>query len=166
MGAAPGGPKNVAPPPSAAPLNSLVLAEIIPQKFPAVLILVAVNAEIFPVGAVGGIIQVIAVLVVHRQQLPVFMVEFPAALGANHPVDLEGALPVGYRLEISLVKSSLNGSVGRASVPAAPYPGDLPRSLSLKKYTRLRAPDTAGFSPPANRGDSLNFCGKIKTLAI
>ena len=37
------------------------LAEIIPEKSPAVLIFVAVNAEILPVGAVRRIIQGIAV---------------------------------------------------------------------------------------------------------
>ena len=82
------------------------LAEIIPEKSPAVLIFVAVNAEILPIGAVGGIVKGIAVLVVHRQQLPVFLGEFPAALGADHPVDFQGAFPVitgwGYQTGPSL----------------------------------------------------------------
>jgi hypothetical protein len=72
----------------------LFLAEIIPQKLPAVLIFVAVDAEVFPVGAVRRIIPGIAVLVMHRQQLPIPISEFPATLGANHPVNLQRPLPI------------------------------------------------------------------------
>jgi hypothetical protein len=42
------------------------LAEIVAETFPVVLILVAVDAEIFPVGAVHGVIPGIAVFVVDR----------------------------------------------------------------------------------------------------
>jgi len=49
---------------------------------------VAIQAEIFPVGAIRGIIPGITVLVMHRQLMPVFMGEFSAAFGANHAVDL------------------------------------------------------------------------------
>jgi hypothetical protein len=78
------------------------LAEIISEKFAAVLILVAIQAKIFPVGAVRRIIPGIAVLVVHREQLPVFMVKFSPTFGADHPVYLEGALPVvAFRFHMS-----------------------------------------------------------------
>jgi len=79
------------PSPAAAPAAiafPLFTAEIIPEKFPAVLVLVAIQAEIFPVGAIRRIILGIAVLVMHRQLMPVFMGKFPAAFGANHAVDL------------------------------------------------------------------------------
>jgi hypothetical protein len=62
-------------------------AEIVAQTFPAVLVFVAVDAEILPVGAVRGVIPGIPVLVVHRQKLPVAMGKFPPAFGANQPVD-------------------------------------------------------------------------------
>jgi hypothetical protein len=42
------------------------LAEIVAETIPVVLVLVTVDAEIFPVGAVRGVIPGIAVLVVHR----------------------------------------------------------------------------------------------------
>ena len=42
------------------------LAEIVAEAIPVVLVLVTVDAEIFPVGAVCGVIPGIAVLVVHR----------------------------------------------------------------------------------------------------
>jgi len=45
---------------------ALLLAEIVAETLPVVLVLVAVNAEVFPVGAVRGIIPGIAVFVVHR----------------------------------------------------------------------------------------------------
>ena len=41
------------------------LVEIVAETLPVVLVLVTVDAEIFPVGAVGGIIPGIAILVVH-----------------------------------------------------------------------------------------------------
>jgi hypothetical protein len=40
--------------------------EIITEKLSAVFILVAIKAEIFPVGAIRGVILGIAILVVHR----------------------------------------------------------------------------------------------------
>jgi hypothetical protein len=41
------------------------LAEIVAETLPVVLVIVTVDAEIFPVGAVHGVIPGIAVLVVH-----------------------------------------------------------------------------------------------------
>jgi hypothetical protein len=43
----------------------LFLAEIVAETFPAVLVIVAVDTEILPVGAVRRVIQGIPVLVVH-----------------------------------------------------------------------------------------------------
>jgi hypothetical protein len=72
----------------------LFLIEIVPQKLPAVFVLVAIDAKIFPIGTIRGIIEGIAILVMHGQELPVSLSKFPPALGANHPVNLQGALPV------------------------------------------------------------------------
>jgi len=44
---------------------ALFLVEIVAETFPVVLVFVAVDAEILPVGAVGGVIPGIPVLVVH-----------------------------------------------------------------------------------------------------
>jgi len=57
-------------------------------------ILVAIQTEIFPVGAIGGIVVGIAILVMHRQLVPVFMGEFSTAFGANHAMDFQGAVSV------------------------------------------------------------------------
>jgi hypothetical protein len=43
-----------------------VLAKIVAETIPVVLVLVTVDAKIFPVGAVCGVIPGIAVFVVHR----------------------------------------------------------------------------------------------------
>jgi DNA ligase D-like protein (predicted 3'-phosphoesterase) len=45
---------------------AIILAEIITEKLTAVFVLVAIQAEIFPVGAIRGIIPGIAILVMHR----------------------------------------------------------------------------------------------------
>jgi hypothetical protein len=47
-------------------ITLLFFAEIVTETFPVVLVLVAVDAEILPVGAVCGVISGIPVLVVHR----------------------------------------------------------------------------------------------------
>jgi hypothetical protein len=75
-------------------LHPSFLTEILAEKLPAVLVFVAVEAEILPVGAVRGIIPGIPILVVHRKLVPVFVRKLPLALGADHPVDFQGLLPV------------------------------------------------------------------------
>lgn len=52
-------------------------------------IIVAVDAEVFPIRAVRGIVMVIAVFVVHREQVSGLEVEFSGAFGTNEPVKLE-----------------------------------------------------------------------------
>ncbi len=48
------------------PIIALFLTEIIPQTLPAVFVFVAIDAKIFPIGAIRRIILGIAVLMVHR----------------------------------------------------------------------------------------------------
>jgi hypothetical protein len=47
-------------------LSRLFAAEIVAEELPAVFVLVTIKAEIFPVGAVRGIIPGIAIFVMHR----------------------------------------------------------------------------------------------------
>lgn len=54
----------------------------------------AVDAEVFPVGAVRGIIVVVIVFMMDSQELPVFVVELFAALGTYETVNLQRAFPV------------------------------------------------------------------------
>ena len=55
---------------------------------PAVLIFMAIDAEVFPVRAVRRIIVAVAVLVVDCKEVPVLLFELPAAFGADQAVDL------------------------------------------------------------------------------
>jgi hypothetical protein len=70
------------------------ITQIIPEHPPAVLILVTVRAEVFPVRAVGRVIPMIAVLVMDRQEMLVILIELPRAFRADQPVNLKRALPV------------------------------------------------------------------------
>ena len=58
------------------------------------LVIMAVDTQVFPVAAVLGVVVVVAVLVVDGQEVQVFTLKFTAALGADPAVDLEGLLAV------------------------------------------------------------------------
>ena len=51
------------------------------------LILMAIHAQVFPVGAVRGIIKVVTIFMVHCQQALIFVSELPGAFGAYESVD-------------------------------------------------------------------------------
>ena len=65
--------------------------EIIPEQATAVLVVVAIDAEVFPVAAVRRVVVVVAVLVVHGEQVEIRRVELTCALGANPAVDFQRA---------------------------------------------------------------------------
>jgi len=48
-----------------------------------------IGAQIFPVRSVRGIVVVIAVLVVHREEMPCLEIELSGAFGADEPVNLQ-----------------------------------------------------------------------------
>ncbi len=52
-------------------------------------IIVAVRAEVFPIRPVRGIVVVIPVFVVHREQVSCLEVELSGALGTDEPVNLQ-----------------------------------------------------------------------------
>ena len=58
------------------------------------LVVVAVDAEVLPVGAVRRVIARIAVLVVDGEQVSVFMCKLPCTFGTDKAVDLQGCLAV------------------------------------------------------------------------
>jgi hypothetical protein len=69
--------------------NSFFFAQIIAEQPPAMLVIVAVNTQVFPVRAIRGVIPGIPVLVVHGQEMPILIIELPGTFGADEPVDLE-----------------------------------------------------------------------------
>jgi len=61
------------------------------------LIVVAVNAEVFPVAAVRRVVRVVSVPVVDGKEMEVAKVKFPSAFGADPAMKLQGAFPVIIR---------------------------------------------------------------------
>mgnify|MGYP001607665080 FL=1 len=68
-------------------LLSLFSTQIVSKEPAAVLILMAIYAQVFPVRAVRGVIKVVTVFMVHCQQALIFMGELPCAFGAYESVD-------------------------------------------------------------------------------
>jgi len=60
-----------------------------------VFIIMTVGAQVFPVRPVRGIVVVIAVFVMHRQEMSRLAIELSSAFGADEPVNLQGLFPVG-----------------------------------------------------------------------
>jgi hypothetical protein len=72
----------------------LLTTQILAKQVPAVFILVAVHAQIFPVGAVRGIVPVVSVFMVYSKQVYVFMVELTTAFGAYQSVNAQRAFSI------------------------------------------------------------------------
>ena len=67
---------------------------MIAEKTPAVLIVVAIDAEVFPVRAVRGIISGVPVFMMDSQEVPVFRFKLPSAFGTDETVNLKRLFPV------------------------------------------------------------------------
>ena len=65
-------------------------SEVVAEGTSAMLVVVTVNAEVFPVRAVRGIVGGIAVPVVDREKVALFDIKFAAALGTDQPMDTAG----------------------------------------------------------------------------
>jgi hypothetical protein len=68
--------------------------EIVSEKPPAVLVVVTVNTEILPVGAVRWVVPAIAVFMVHSKKIPVFEFKLSPAFGADQAVDFQGLFSI------------------------------------------------------------------------
>jgi len=84
--------------------GSALPVQVLRQNQAAVFVIMAVGAEVFPVAAVGGIVVVIAILVVDGEQVQVVTLELPAAFGADPAVQLQRLFAVAgiARLAVSL----------------------------------------------------------------
>jgi len=67
---------------------------IVGEERTGMLVVVAVDTEVFPVAPVGRVVEMVAVPVVNGEEVEVVKGEFPAAFGADPAIKLEGALPV------------------------------------------------------------------------
>ncbi len=61
-----------------------------------VFIVMALDAQQFPITAVGGIVVMVMVLMVHGQLLEAFAVELTGTMAADPGEELEGALPIRF----------------------------------------------------------------------
>ena len=76
--------------------------EIVPQHPLLMFLIMAVDTEIFPVGAVRRIVVMIAVFVVNGEEVSVRIIKFTGALGAYETVDAERLLSVRAWWETTL----------------------------------------------------------------
>ncbi len=68
--------------------------EEISEKTPAVLVVMAVNTEVFPVRAIRWVVAAIPVFMVHSKKIPAFRFKLSPAFGADQAVDFQGLFPV------------------------------------------------------------------------
>ncbi len=57
-------------------------------------VVVAVNAQVFPVRSIGRVVQVITIFVVDGQEMPCLFVELSPAFGTDETMDFEGSLAI------------------------------------------------------------------------
>ncbi len=75
-------------------MNCSLPFEVIAQAAAGVLVVVAVDAEVLPVRAVGRVVARVSVPVVDGQEVAVLFAELASALGADEAVDSQGLLAV------------------------------------------------------------------------
>lgn len=131
--------------------ESGLTAQIVRQNSAAVFVFVTVDAEIFPIGAVGWIVVVVAVAMVNSQQVQGIGLELAGAFGADPTVKSERtfAIPVGAGQgeSASLLHDAAGRGRGRpcwSRVPpwskASGHPGLInPRSQSGQRCIEARA---------------------------
>jgi hypothetical protein len=88
--------------------------QILSEEFTAMFIIVTVNTQVFPVGSVGGIIQVISVFVVDCQEMPRLFIELPPAFGTDEAMYLEGTFSIitlWRRGFLQFLKRLINGLI-------------------------------------------------------
>jgi hypothetical protein len=67
-----------------------------------VFIVVAINAQQFPVAAIGRIIVMVVVPVMDRQFTQAYAAEFPPTAAANPRIDLQRLLAIGFLALITI----------------------------------------------------------------
>jgi len=68
--------------------------KIISKKPPAVFVVMTINAEVFPVRAIRGIVHAIPVLMMYCKKIPVFEIKLSPAFSTEQSVDSQGLFPV------------------------------------------------------------------------
>ncbi len=119
-----------------------LIAQVITKKASAVFIVVAVDAQIFPVRTIRGVILRVSIFVVDRQEVSVFIAELSCTFSTDESVNSEGLLSVIFSCRMNSLKfadqviprsttAGLSGSppsvdsvasVSHAPLPGAPFP--------------------------------------------
>lgn len=118
--------------------------QVLPQHAAAVFVIVAPDAEVLPVAPVGGIVVMIPVPMVHREEVQIGEIELAAALGADPPMYLQGLLPV-------------IGGRGLLS-PHAPHHLVKLRLGLCRRISRPPRPECLSHLPPYRPGEALAQC--------
>jgi hypothetical protein len=66
-----------------------VTMQIIGEERPAMLVIMAIDTEVFPIAAILRVIEMVAVPVVDCEKMKIVQSKFAAAFGADPPVKLE-----------------------------------------------------------------------------
>ena len=74
--------------------SSFFRRQIVSEHPPAVLIVVAIGTEVFPVGAIRGVISGVPVFMMDSQKVPVFRFKLSSAFGTDKAVYLKRLFPV------------------------------------------------------------------------
>src|SRR4030095_13247784 len=96
---------------------------VVSQQLAAVLILVAVHAQVLPVAPVGRVVVVIAVLVVHGQEMQRVGIELARAFRTDPTVQRERALAIAHRALARRVARFAQQRVRVGAWPSAPSSG-------------------------------------------
>src|SRR4030095_14384643 len=96
---------------------------VVSQQLAAVLILVAVHAQVLPVAPVGRVVVVITVLVVHGQEMQRVGIELARAFRTDPTVQRERALAIAHRALARRVARFAQQRVRVGALPSAPSSG-------------------------------------------
>src|SRR5262245_13202945 len=132
--------------------------QVIAEQPAAVLVLVAIDAEVLPVAAVGRVVVVVAVLVVDGEKVEIRGFELASALRANPAVQAKGLLAVaeaphprrGLRVADQLVDVLRGGT-------AATGGSEAPRRHPLRILLSRGATSTG---PPSAEAEALELLGR------
>jgi hypothetical protein len=63
--------------------------QILAEEFPAVFVVMTINAEVFPIGSIRGVIEVVPIFMVNRKEMPIGVIELSSAFCADETMEFE-----------------------------------------------------------------------------
>jgi hypothetical protein len=68
--------------------------QMVSEQTPAVLVVMTIDTEIFPVGAIRIVVHAVPVLVMNCQEVSILIIKLPATFGTDEPVYFKRLLPI------------------------------------------------------------------------